>query len=270
LNRPRLEALDSIGAGVSPAARPLLLLGASVFGLLLLLQANGARADNCDTLGLRQICTSTGEFFCGGDRIAGCLHSECCPDAGCCLTYDQFGVKSAGCCPSGPDYDAACDNSGQCVQTCKRPCGSQCCLASLGEVCVPGGDPNAGGTCCRALDVCGIDTSSPACCPAPNVCTPSGTCCPSAGDVCGNDCCADGVCCNGECCKTGSACYGNRVCCAQSLKPCGDNCCAKNQKCHVHRRQQVCKCKKKGKKCGGVRCCAGDACLDGLCVSPLP
>jgi hypothetical protein len=245
---------------------PLLLLGAGALALLVLLQPDTARAQGCGVQ--MQTCASNSQTFCGGERIAGCLF-QCCPDAGCCKFYDQFGVSGAQCCPGGPDVVTSC-NPG-CQVTCKTPCGPQrCCLGSLGEVCVPAADPNADGTCCSGK-VCGMGTSSPTCCAASDVCTPSGACCPTAADVCGNDCCADGVCCNGQCCKAGSACYGNSVCCPQSLKPCGDNCCAKNEKCRHHKQKPpVCKCKKKGKKCGGTRCCAGDTCLDGFCAPPLP
>jgi len=243
-------------------AQSSLLLGASALALFALGRPATARADNCDPY--RQICVSTGEYFCGGDRIAGCLHSECCPDAGCCLTMDQFGVSSAGCCPSGPDYEGVCNN-GQCQETCKNPCGPNCCLASLGEVC----DPKTN-TCCPVAQVCGLDTSSPSCCSPPNVCTPAGTCC-AAGDVCGNDCCPAGYCCNGQCCNAGSACYGDRVCCPQSSKPCGDTCCSSNERCLKRKRKPpVCKCKRRGRKCGGTHCCVGDVCLDGVCVPPLP
>ena len=169
------------------ATRPLRQLAYCMLPVLLLLHVDATRADNCDQLGLPQICTSSGEFFCGGDRIAGCLHATaCCPDAGCCLTSDENGVLSASCCPSGPDYTGTC-NGGQCEFACNRPCGSQCCLPSLNEVCIPPGGSSADGTCCPVLQVCGVDTASPSCCQPPNVCTPAGTCC-VADQVCGNDC----------------------------------------------------------------------------------
>jgi len=252
------------------ATRLLRLLAHGTLPVLLLLHVDAARADTCDQLGLRQICTSSGEFFCGGDRIAGCLHATaCCPDAGCCLTSDENGVLSASCCPSGPDYTGTC-NGGQCQFACNRPCGSQCCLPSLNEVCIPPGGSSADGTCCPVLQVCGVDTASPSCCQPPDVCTPAGTCC-AADQVCGNDCCPAGVCCNGTCCNPGSTCYGDSVCCPQSEEVCGDSCCARNQRCRrAKHKAPACKCKKKGRKCGKTRCCVGDVCLDGVCASPLP
>lgn len=231
-----------------------------------MLQAEIAGADNCGPS--RQLCTLTGGFFCGGDRIAGCLHDSCCDDAGCCLTYDSFGVASAQCCPSGEDFYGVC-NQGQCIFKCRNPCGHKCCLAT--EVCIPAADPNTDGTCCPfgSDQLCGVGTSSPTCCGAPNVCTAaSGICCPP-DPVCGDDCCPAGNCCNGQCCNAGSVCHDDRVCCPQSEVACGDTCCATNERC-LKRKHPVCKCKKKGRKCGHVHCCAGDACFNGTCLPPLP
>ena len=119
-------ALDrSTPTAAQVATRPLRLLAYGTLPVLQLLHADAARADNCDQLGLPQICTSSGEFFCGGDRIEGCLHAvECCPDAGCCLTRDQVGVLSASCCPSGPDYTGTCNN-GQCQISASRRCAAR-------------------------------------------------------------------------------------------------------------------------------------------------
>ena len=234
------------------ATRLLRLLAHGTLPVLLLLHVDAARADTCDQLGLRQICTSSGEFFCGGDRIAGCLHATaCCPDAGCCLTSDENGVLSASCCPSGPDYTGTC-NGGQCQFACNRPCGSQCCLPSLHEVCIPpvGRTPTepvapssryVASTPPRRAAVSRRTSARPRGRAAPRTCNP------------------------------GSTCYDNRVCCPQSEEACGDSCCARNQRCRkAKHKAPACKCKKKGRKCGKTRCCVGDVCLDGICASPLP
>jgi hypothetical protein len=254
----------------APRLRPLVLLAAGALAAVVLLHVNTAGADNCGNQ--RQQCADQSMSFCGGDRIAGCLFT-CCPDNGCCLFYDDIGVNGAQCCPSSPDADATC--SPGCTYTCKRPCGpTKCCSTSLNEQCIPSPVPNTDGTCCPAGQVCGVAFQS--CCTPPDVCTPAGVCCPSATDeACGSDECCHGLCCNNQCCPAGSTCYGDPTaagsfCCAPHQDPCTDRCCDVNETCKHKRHGGICKCKKKGKKCGRHRCCKGDACIDGECTPPLP
>ena len=254
------RGLDGVtGATSQPAlrVRRLLLLAAGALVLSVLLQAETAGADGCDSY--RQACVLTGQNFCGGPRIAGCLN-VCCPDAGCCLFYDAQGVNGAQCCPSDPNFDAAC-NPG-CEYKCKRPCGPRtCCFVTLNQECIPATDPNGDGTCCPAVNVCGkncCDTGvvclpssvsgDQTCCPAGQacngkccgigeVCTPAGTCCPAA-QVCGLD---------DECCGADKVCVGLGICCP-AAQVCGQNCCTEDQRCRKHKRKHACKRKKKGKK----------------------
>ncbi len=270
-------------------APPPLLLGVSALALLIPLQGGTAHADNCAVQ--RQVCESTGGHLCGFDVGAtGCLY-QCCTSKQnvCCGPTDQNGLPFAECCGITPDYTGACQLD--CKETCNRPCGVGCCRISMDEVCV---NPSIA-ECCPSQDACGLGTASAACCKAPEVCTPegtcclpgqvgcrgqccaaglvcdgAGTCCPAA-QLCGGDCCPTRNCCNGQCCAVGFSCQGNRVCCDGARRVCGDTCCATNKRCFKHKRKPpVCKCKKKGKKCGGTRCCVGDQCIDGDCVSPLP
>ncbi len=252
------DVLDDVTTSASwrvPWTRLLPLHGSGALALLALLQAQTAGAVG-DCGPAMQACTLTAQVFCGDVRLEGCLN-VCCPDAGCCKSYDNIGINGAQCCPSDPDFDSAC--SPGCVYTCKRPCGPQkCCSTVQNETCIPAADADADGTCCAAVHVCGNN-----CCETGEVCIPSSasgdqTCCPPEqtcnGKCCGSgEVCQEGTCCPSaqacgidSCCDAGESCIGLGTCCPPA-QVCGASCCTTDQRCRNHKKRHVCKRKKKRK-----------------------
>lgn len=174
--------------------------------------------------------------------------AECCPQQNVCR-----GTSSLSCC----EAPKVCTAEGTCCLPGQVGCKGRCCPAP--EVCTPEG------TCCLPGEV-GCQGQ---CCPAGSACDRFGTCC-QADKMCGQECCPQSNCCNGQCCQVGFSCYRDRVCCDRAALACGDVCCDTNEKCVKKPKRKICKCRKKGKeRCAGTRCCAGDICIEGVCVAPL-
>jgi hypothetical protein len=226
---PRRRALAILGAGVVTALVPALRPGRA--------RAQGAQPDpGCGDE--TATCERQGKVLCGAVSYLGCIFQCCDPsDGGCCITYNDKGPDSAGCCPA-PDYGCV-GPRGSCA--CVNPCGGSCCSSARDEVC--------------------LDPETSRCCPKPQ--------------VCGDDCCPDGQKCvdqaRHQCCPIDKvACYGAfgaLACCAPDEECCASHtvefaeCCGKGATCDQDKGSCVCKPGKK--QCQGTlvgrgvsqRCC---------------